>query len=298
MPLQRAPGSRSAKGSALRERSASVINLETESVRKVSATVGVDARFAGSAHDDDAARRIGFKSALVPGPAVASFMSHMFVEAWGERWLRQGTLIERQRRPVYEGQSLTATASAIKRIDGGLSVDVVLANDEGENVALATGILPDVAPAAPQMSLYPLRAHLDPAPLVGPNGAQVGDVYRSTPFVYSDAIHADYLGRVREDLSIYVDGKVVHPGYLVKLTMHDAVSSFVRPAPGVHIAVTVQHFDIAHVGDTLSSSGQIAKVYEKNGNQYAESDQLVIANGQRPIAMVHRTSISSFGTAH
>jgi acyl dehydratase len=271
-----------------------MINLETQSIRTVAATVGADTRFEGSAHDDEAARKLGFEGALVPGPAVASFMSHMFVEAWGQAWLRRGVLIERQRRPVYEGQALVATAEPMRREVAGLSTGVVLVNDAGETVALATGELPDAAPSAPDLRDFPLRAHFETPPTVGPEGARVGDLYRTTPFVYTQAIHDDYLDRVRETLAIYADEGVAHAGYLVKLTMHDAVSSFRRPAPGVHVAVNVQHFDLAHVGDTLSSAGQVVGVQEKNGRQYVESEQLVIANGQRPIAMVRRTSISSF----
>jgi hypothetical protein len=271
-----------------------VINPDTESTRSVSATVGVDARFQNSAHDDGSARQLGFKSALVPGPAVASFMSHMFVDAWGEAWLRRGRLIERQRRPVYEAQALTATATPQRRIEDGIGADIVLTNEAGEQVAFATGILPDTAPAAPDLADYPLRAHFETPPKIGRGDLKVGDLYRTTPFVYTDALHADYLDRVRETLPFYAADGVVHPGYLVKLTMHDAVGSYERPTPGVHVAVSVQHYDLAYVGETLSSSGQVTAVYEKNGNWYAESDQLVIANGLRPIAMVHRTSISSF----
>lgn len=272
-----------------------MINFESETIRRITATVGVDSRFEGSAHDDGEARKLGFKSALVPGPAVASFMTHLLAEAWGEAWLERGSLVERQRRPVYEGDVLVATASAIKRDLAGLNVDIVLTSGSGEIVALATGALPDSAPQQPDLGQFPLRAHLPVPPAIGHGGSQVGDIYRTTPFVYTDEIHDDYLGRISETLPIYLRDRVVHPGYLVKLTMHDAVASFTRPTPGVHVGFTVQHFGVARVGDTLSSAGSITQLYEKKGRQYAESDQLVVANGQRPIAMVHRVSISSFG---
>jgi len=169
-----------------------------------------------------------------------------------------------------------------------------LMDESNEVVALATGLLPARAPAAPDLSGYPLRAHF-PEPLaVEQDGSRIGDIYRTTPFVYSDEIHDDYLARVRETLPLYVADRAVHPGYLVKLTMHDAVSSYARPSPGVHVGFSVQHYGIAHVGDTLSSSGSIVGVFEKRGRQYVESEQLVIANGQQPIAMVRRTAISSF----
>ena len=268
-----------------------MINNKIGHVRTVVAKVGNDPRFKDSIHDDASAAKFGFRSALVPGPTVCSYMSHLFVEAWGEQWLRHGTMTERSRRPVYEGRTVTATADPIRTDETGLSADVVLRYPDGEEAAFATGGLPRDIAAAPAMSLFAHRPHLDVTPTVTAGGHKPGDFFRSTPTVYTQQVHDDYLDKAGETLPIFHNDKVAHPGFLLGFTMREAIASYIKPTPGIHVSVVARHFDIAHVGDTISTSGQIIRVFEKKGSHYMESDQLVVANGTRPIALFRRTSI-------
>jgi len=268
-----------------------MLNEKTETVRTVMARVGKDPRFDGSIHDDKSAQRFGFQSALVPGPTVASYMTHLFVEAWGETWLRQGTMTERNRRPVYDGQTVTATATAFAASAGGLSADVVLRNQDSEEVAFATGALPDRAAAPPDLAQFPHRPHLAETPAVAAGGHKVGDFFRSTEMTYTQDIHDDFLAKIGETLPIFVRDKVIHPDYLVGYTIREAIASYVKPTPGIHVGFISQHFNLAHVGDVISTSGQIIDVYEKKGSHYMQCDQLVIANHRTPIALFRRTSI-------
>jgi hypothetical protein len=73
--------------------------------------------------------------------------------------------------------------------------------------------------------------------------------------------------------------------------MHDATASYAKPTPGIHVSVTGEHFNIARVGDVLSTSGQIVRVFERKGSHYLEAEQLVVANHRTPIALFRRTSI-------
>jgi hypothetical protein len=268
-----------------------MLNEKAETVRTVVAKVGKDPRFDGSIHDDKSARQFGFRSALVPGPTVASYMTHLFIEAWGERWLRHGTMTERNRRPVYDGQAVTATASPIRADAKGLGADVVLRNADGEEVAYATGSMPATFAAPADLAQFPHRPHLAETPTVTAGGHRVGDFFRSTEMVYSQEIHDDYLEKIGETLPIFVKDKVAHPDYLVGLTIREAIASYIKPTPGIHVSFISQHFNLAHVGDVISTSGQIINVFEKKGSHYMQSDQLVVANHNTPIALFRRTSI-------
>lgn len=268
-----------------------MINDHSPHVRTVCARVGHSASFDGSIHDDASAGTYGFRSALVPGPILCSYLSHLFAEAWGERWLRHGTMTQHSRRPVYEGQTLVATADPIISDATGLQVAVVLRNAEGEEVARATGGLPAEIAAPPDLAAFPHRAYRVPAPAIVAGGHRPGDPYGSQPVVYTAATHLDYLDKAGETLDLYRRDGIAHPGFLLNLTMRDAIASYVKPTPGVHVNVTARHFSLAHVGDTLSTSGHVVQVYEKKGHHYAESEQLVVANGTRPIALFRRTSI-------
>lgn len=274
-----------------------MINVSTSHARTLRAMVGIDPSFAGSIHDDESAGTFGFKGALVPGPTLCSYMSHLFVEAWGERWLQHGTMTQSSRRPVYEGDTLTATAEPVVADADGLRVAVVLRNGQGEDVASATGGLPNANAAPPDLNLFPHRGHLPEAPYVAPGSHQPGDPYYSTPVVYTDTLHDEYLAKVSETLDIFSKGRVAHPGYLLSLSMREAIASYTKPTPGVHVNMSAQYFNLARVGDTLSTSGQITRVFEKKGNHYADSDQLVIANGVTPIVLFRRSAIYALRTA-
>lgn len=268
-----------------------MLNDRTETTRTVTARVGKDPRFDGSIHDDQSAKKFGFQSALVPGPTVASYMTHLFVEAWGERWLRRGTMTERNRRPVYDGEAVTATATPITLSASGLSADVVLRNTQPDEVAFATGALPDRVAPAPDLAQFPHRAHLAETPVVTAGGHKPGDFFRSTEMTYTQDIHDDFLARIGETLPIFVRDKVIHPDFLVGYTIREAIASYVKPTPGIHVSFISQHFNLARVGDVISTSGQIINVYEKKGSHYMQSDQLVVANHTTPIALFRRTSI-------
>jgi hypothetical protein len=47
-------------------------------------------------HDDDVARRYGFRGALVPGVEVYGYLTHPLVERLGESWLAQAPRVPRQ----------------------------------------------------------------------------------------------------------------------------------------------------------------------------------------------------------
>src|ERR687896_526311 len=82
-------------------------------------------------HDDDVARRFGFRGGLVPGVEVYAYMTHLPVGRWGLDWLERGIAECRFMKPVYDGKFATASAT---ETDGALSITV-----ESEGTRCATG---------------------------------------------------------------------------------------------------------------------------------------------------------------
>src|SRR5438046_2451406 len=96
-------------------------------------------------HDDDVARRFGFRGGLVSGVEVYAYMTHLPVARWGVAWLERGTAECRFFKPLYDGK--VATVSATESA-GALSMFV---ESEGERCATGAAALPDEAHAAPRV---------------------------------------------------------------------------------------------------------------------------------------------------
>src|SRR5688500_15127724 len=97
-------------------------------------------------HDDDVARRFGFRGGLVPGVEVYAYMTHLPVAHWGVAWLERGTAECRFLKPVYDGKIVTVNAS---ETGGELAIKV---ESEGELCASGTAALPHESGSAPRFS--------------------------------------------------------------------------------------------------------------------------------------------------
>jgi len=107
-------------------------------------------------HDDEFARRLGFRSGLVPGVAVYGYMAELPARLWADRWLANGTMSARFLKPVYDGEQVTVRSSP-----AGDGVDLELRNPEGE--LCASGHAEPAAEGSP-----PLLEHYPAAPLPVP----------------------------------------------------------------------------------------------------------------------------------
>jgi hypothetical protein len=256
----------------------------------VTARVGENPRYAGSSHDDDVARQLGFRGALVPGAFIYGYMSRFAVRTWGTTWAEHGRIEARFRRPVYDGDQLLLTASPLRRSDDGLVADVSVRNAAAEEVAVGLVGLPDRFPLPPSLADNPVRPLVGPPPAVG-----AGELREGTPLTTNNAVltrdaFETSLRDFGETDPLYREG-IVHSGCLMRLAMGDGNGSFTFPTPVIFVAVQAHHFGLAHPGDRLATSGRISAVYERKGQHYFESRELLIANGERPIGLFHRTAI-------
>jgi 3-hydroxybutyryl-CoA dehydratase len=84
-------------------------------------------------HVDEAfARTTGMGGTIAHGMLVLSFISEMMAAAFGEAWLRSGSLDVRFRAPARPGDRVTARAAAEEPKDGRLRYSVECVSQSGE----------------------------------------------------------------------------------------------------------------------------------------------------------------------
>ena len=105
-------------------------------------------------HDDETARRFGFRGALVPGVTVYAYLTHPLVEAFGAAWLERGTASVRFTKPIHDGEEVhvagTVTARDAKRVAATVSASTAA----GGECATLTATLPAGSPVALNLAQY------------------------------------------------------------------------------------------------------------------------------------------------
>ena len=237
-------------------------------------------------HDDAVAQKFGFQGGLVPGVEVYAYMTNLPVRQFGVEWLSGGTAECRFQKPVYDGRM--ALASGVAEMDGSLTLKV-----ESEGVLCGSGtasmghgkIPPDIA-GYPVSSLADYDARPDAAPESLVEG-QIMGTFRQT----MDARElTQYLDDVREDLTLYGEEQIVHPGWLLRLG-NRALAMNVRLGPWIHVGSRLDNFAAARYGDTVEARAKVSKHYEHKGHRFVELDVLLVANEETALAQIDHTAI-------
>lgn len=236
-------------------RQLTAFNTATESTNKI--------------HDDETARRFGFTGGLVPGVEVHGYLSWGPVRTWGEQWLTRGTMTSRYSRPTYDGSQVTVT---FDERTGEATVG------DGEQVdAIATAALPGLSKVAPAISDYPhLPVPADPPP-ASPHSLSTGRHLGSADLVFPDEKAERYLNDVREELAIYRELEVAHPGWVLGLANQLLMTNVVL-GPWIHVGSTVTNFAPIRRGQQVSCRGSVTDQYEKSGHRFVELDVAVFAD--------------------
>jgi hypothetical protein len=273
------------------------MKIETESLFPRSLVVDIrlddDPRYKGSIHDDAVARARGYKAALVPGAFVYGHMGRVAVEAWGLPWLERGGMGASFRRPVYNGDRLTISASALSGDADMRRSAIVATNTDGEEVASGWIGLPDLSPSVPALSAFAVLPRPDPAPAVS-----IGQLNPGTPLTTADRVLTEEefmrsLSAFDEQHVLHVRDGIVHPGCLMRLAMGDTHNSFRFPAAIVLTAVEAQHFACVRPGQGLTTVGRIGDAWVRNGKHYFQSEEFLRADG-RLVARFLRTQIYGY----
>jgi hypothetical protein len=246
-------------------------------------------------HDDEVARRYGFRGALVPGVTLYAYMTRPLVEAFGPAWLDRGTASVRFVKPVVDGEEVSVTGAVTARDATGVSATVALTTAASGECAVLTATVPAGTPTPLNLALY----RQAPLPVERPAATREHlaslDALGTPEATYDAATAAEYTRRVSDTLALYA-GPVgrVHPAFLLQQA-NLALSRNVAMTPWIHVGSVVRHLGGARVGETLSTRGRIRSLFEKKGQELVEADLALLALGDggraRPVAHVLHTAI-------
>lgn len=110
-----------------------------------------------SIHDDDTARRLGFRGGTIEGPTHFSQFAPLGAALWGDDWIRHGCVSAHFRAPAYEGEEVQAFVDP--RTVGERWARIWMCKADGTEV-LAGSI--SVGPAHPRTALDERLAGLRP----------------------------------------------------------------------------------------------------------------------------------------
>jgi len=234
-------------------------------------------------HDDETARRFGFKGGFVGGVHVYAYMTHQPVARWGRDWLLRGTGEARFGKPVYEGD--IAEVIATEDADG-LDIRV---ESCGVHCASGRAAMPAAVPvvsAADYKASAPRANRL----AADENTIAVGDWLGMTPMLITAEYQAQDIADTRETHALYLQEGIVHSGTILRCCNWALTHNVILPA-WIHMGSVVQNLGIARVGDTLNVRAKVTKNYEHKGHKWVELDALVLANETTPIAKVTHSAI-------
>lgn len=246
-------------------------------------------------HHDDVARRYGFEGGLVPGVTVYAYLAHPVVGVFGRPWLERGTMAARFVRPCYDGDDVIVDAKPIDAEGDVRSIELTARRTPDEVIATGTASLSSRAPAAPAVDGYPSSPLPDERPLATHDTlAAFADLGSWTATFRAEHAPA-FLDEIGEDLPLYRDHKLAHPGYLL-LSANSILVANARLGPWMHVGSEVANFSVVTHGDSVSTRGRVAHLFERKGHKFAELDLLLVANDTRPVQHVRHTLIYEIAT--
>jgi hypothetical protein len=235
-------------------------------------------------HDNDIARRFGFKGGLVPGVEVYAYMTHLPVARWGIEWLARGTAECRFLKPVYDGNVVTVSAT---EASGALSLNV---ESERERCATGTATVPDAMETLSSARESSPIPPFDARPDADETTLAMGRRLSSQPLHLTEDRLRQYLGDIRETEPLYAREKLVHPALMLRLC-NSALKDNVKLGPWIHVASSIRHCGLGRANDSLVAHAQVAANYERSGHRFVDLDVLIVANGVTPVAHVLHTAI-------
>ena len=241
---------------------------------------------ANKIHDDEVARRLGFRGGLVPGVDVFAYLCHLPSERWGVAWLERGTISARFDAPVYDGDEIVVTATPA----GADALELVLVDPTGARCATGRATLPADRPApdAPDASEWPSGPPPDDPPAATPETLTAGPMGSIDATWHADR-SLDYLDDIREALPLYRDGAAAHPGWLLRFANY-VLTANVRLGPWIHVGSEVQLLGIVAEGDRVETRAKVVDVRERGGHHFVDLDVLQVV-GDRPVTRIAHTAI-------
>jgi acyl dehydratase len=214
-------------------------------------------------HDDEVARRYGFRGGLVPGVTLFAYLVPAIVADQGEPWLEGGFVDVRFAAPVYEGGVVTAAC------DGGV---VELCDHEGTTCVAGTawrargGLLDRVLRSVPLPEVRPAAS--DDTLAIG---TMLGSIEHEATV---EAVER-YLESIGDDAAWWRDRDVVHPGWLL-LDANHVLARNVRLGPWIHAASRVRLLRTVPFGAALETRAEVVDAYDRKGHRFVDLDVVTL----------------------
>jgi acyl dehydratase len=231
-------------------------------------------------HDDEVAKRYGFRGGLVPGVDDYAYLAHVPAELWGLDWLEGGSMSARFHHPVYEGQRVEVRSGPVEHHDDAERVSLELVGPDGTVCATGEAVLPRSATEPlPLRAAEPIGPLPDPPPTATPESLAVGTRFTLPIRPFDADAHAAYLADVRETLPLYATERVAHPGWVLRLA-NRILAGNVAMGPWIHVSSDVQHHRVVRHGDQVGARAVVTDEWERKGHRFVTLDvEIVMVDG-------------------
>ncbi len=227
-------------------------------------------------HDDEYARRCGYRGALVPGASIYAYMARSLVELLGREWLERGTAEVRFMLPVYEGEEIRISGTIRSMTpEGVLCIDCQAMNSRGETCAVGTATLPqqETSPA-PTLEDYPAGKHR-PGRTLALQTLRIGEELIPVKSEFTRQTHWSYCQKIiRDHLPLFQD--LIHPGWLLSQPGLVLAENYDLPA-WIQVASAVHHYHSQSEECTVETRGRVSDKFELKGNHYLVLDLALFA---------------------
>ena len=213
---------------------------------------------ANRVHDDEFARRLGFRGGLVPGATVYGYLAELPERRWGEPWRSGGTMSARFLAPFYDGEEVAVTA---EESEGGLELEA--RNPAGEVCARGRASVAASEPA-PDVDRYPAP----PLPA------------SPRPPVFAEG---EALGALRTELRL-------EPAWPARLGNAVLMANAELP-PWIHVETRTRHLAAVRDGQPVEVRALVAAAWERRGHRFVDLDVLVLDGSGRPLAQLRHVAI-------
>ncbi|MBM4226909.1 MAG: hypothetical protein FJ164_04055 [Gammaproteobacteria bacterium] len=239
-------------------------------------------------HDDETARRLGFAGGLVPGVTLYGYLTHPLIERLGRTFLEHGRFEVRFRRPVYEGEEVTARCRAVADDSGQArapsTFELELCNAAGEACVLGRASVPETPPPVLEMPVTePMPFHKIPATAAALGAAPPIGTLHECLTTEAGRAFASGLG---DDLALYQT--LAHPAWLLRQA-NLVVDRNLAVGPWIHVASDIEHCGVVRLDEPVEIHGRVMQLYERKGNEFVDLEVVYVTS--RPVMRVRHSLI-------
>ena len=215
-------------------------------------------------HNDEIAKKYGFRGALVPGVAVYGHLTHPLVSGFGEQWLSHSVSSVRFLKPAYHDDRLTITPSE-KESESDDDYALQCTNTEGELLAEMHSSMPGHLPDPEDSAVFD-------APCKNPERVDMtwdntveGQPYRPWHVQITSDTNRTYAEQIADEQELY--RHLAHPHWLLGIANRALTREYVMPA-WIHVASEIRMRELVRVGDTLEIRAVPLAKWERKGHQF------------------------------